>query len=689
MRKPLLIAALALAVTVPAVAKPPKPIAPAPQTTPAPAPDRSSAYFHAGLAHLYEEMAIEQGRSDYATQAIENYKLALDADPNSAFLQTGLADLYFSLGRIREAVDAAQELVKKDPTNLQAHVLLGRIYLRSLGDGSTPQSAEMLKLAIAEYQTIVQLKPGDVENHLLLGQLFAMSHDSASAEAQFKAAQIADPNAEEATMNLARLYTDQGDIPRAISVLAAVPITSRSAQMEMLLGALYDQDHQTKNAADTYQLALDQDPSNLDTRRALAQALYNDHQFDAALAQYNKILEGQPTDAQSVIRIADIQRHKGQFQESLASLEKAKPLVKDPLDTNYIRYNEAIDDEALGKSDAAISVLTAALNDEAHSDGKYTDAEKGNRSTFLDNLAEIYRQTDRTDDAIACYRQMIALDGEYAERGWGGIVDAYRDARQWQKATAAAADAVKALPKSNNVALNYYAQLADTGDADHAMAQARALLGSNGGKDDRTIRLALAQMETRLKRWPAATADLDAAEPLSNKSEDREFLLFLRGSLAERQKHLDQAESFFRQTLKLDPESPATLNYLGYMLADHGLKLDEARTMLQQAVAAEPQNYAYLDSLGWAYYKLGQYALAEQYLQRALAHMHSDPTLHDHMGSIYEKEGKLSLAVAQWERSLAEDKLSLPADVEPDDVARVQKSLDAAKARLAKSSPAR
>jgi len=687
MRSRFLIAALvASSLGAPAFARSaPPPVAPAQQ----PAPDRSSAYFHAGLAHLYEMMAIEQGRSDFATQAIENYKLALDADPNSSFLQTGLADLYFHLGRIREAVDAAQQQIKRNPADVDAHSLLGHIYLRSLGDGTTPQSAEMLKLSITEFETIVQLKPDDIENRLLLGQLYAMDHDSAKAEAQFKAVQSANPNAEEATLNLARLYNDQGDTKRAIAVLAAVPVTSRSAQLELLLGALYEQDHQNKLAAESYQLALDQDPSNLDTRRTLAHALFNDHQFDASLAQYIKLAAADPQDAQSVIRIADIQRHKGQFQDSLASLEKAKLLVRDPLDLNYIHYNEAIDDEALGHNDAAISVLNASLNDSAHSDGKYTDAEKGNRSAFLENLAELYRQMDRTDDAIAAYRQLIAMEGDYAERGWGGIVDAYRDAHQFPKATAAAAEAVKSLPTNTAVALNYYGQLADTGSADTALAQARALLGSHSGKDDRVIRLSLAQMEIRLKLWKQAAADLDAAEPLSLKPEDHEFLLFLRGSLAERQKRFDEAEPLFRQVLKQDPDSPATLNYLGYMLADHNLKLEEARSMLQQAVAAEPQNGAYLDSLGWAFYKLGQYALAEQYLLRAVARMHSDPTIHDHLGSIYEKEGKLSLAVIQWERSLADAKLSLPADVEPEDLARVQKSLDAAKARLAKSSPAR
>src|SRR6202040_3631908 len=91
-------------------------------------PDRAASYYHYGLARLYEDMAVNAGRSDYATQAVEQYKLALDADPNSRLLQDGLADLYFKIGRIREAVTAAQDQIVKNPDDVAAHTLLGQVY---------------------------------------------------------------------------------------------------------------------------------------------------------------------------------------------------------------------------------------------------------------------------------------------------------------------------------------------------------------------------------------------------------------------------------------------------------------------------------------------------------------------------------------------------------------------------------
>ncbi len=121
--------------------------------------DRSAAYYHFGLAHMYEDMATNYGRPEYATRAIEEYKLALDADPNSKYLNSGLAELYLRTGRVRDAVLAAQDILKTEPNNLEAHKLLGRVYLQSLGNVQNGGPSEkVLQLAIAEYTKIVHFR---------------------------------------------------------------------------------------------------------------------------------------------------------------------------------------------------------------------------------------------------------------------------------------------------------------------------------------------------------------------------------------------------------------------------------------------------------------------------------------------------------------------------------------------------
>ena len=647
-------------------------------------PDRASAYYHYGLAHLYEDLAINAGRSDYATQAVEEYKLALTADPNSPMLQNGLADLYFKIGRIREAVTAAQEQVDRNPDDIEAHTLLGKVYLRSLGDMQSPQSGQMLQLAITEYEKLAQLKPNDVETRLLLGQLYGFNHDSAKAEAQFKAAQKIDGNSEDVALNMARLYTEQGDSQRAADTLSAIPEGDRTSRIEYALAASYDQLHKAKEAIAAYRRAGDMDPDNIDIQRGLANALLTDGQLDEALKTLNTIVTSEPQDAVSQIHISEIQRRQGHYDQALETLKKAKPLAPGSLE---LTYNEALIYDSLGRYDEATAVLTKLLEGSAHPDGKYSEAEKANRGIFLDRLGIIYREQNKTTEAIAAYKQLLDLGGDYTKSAYQGQIDAYRDAHQWKEATAIAADTAKAFPKDRQVQLMYANQLADTGHVEQGITLAKAQLSpAPGGAEDRDVYLALAQIYTRTKDFKGAAEQIEKASTLSSRPEEKLYIYFLRGTLYDRQKMYDAAEDEFRKALAIDPNNPTVLNYIGYMLADRGVKLPEALAFIRKAVDLDPQNGAYLDSLGWVYFKSGQYVLAEENLRKANERIATDPTVHDHLGEVYEKTGKLKLAVAQWERSMTEYSRSLPADADPADVAKVQHKLENARVKLAKVS---
>jgi tetratricopeptide (TPR) repeat protein len=659
--------------------------APAPPPVAAAAPDHAAAYYHYGLAHLYEDLAVNAGRSDYATQAVEEYKLALTADPNSPMLQDGLADLYFKIGRIREAVTAAQEQINRNPDDVDAHTLLGKVYLRSLGDMQSPQSGQMLQLAITEYEKLAELKPNDVEIRLLLGQLYGFNHDSVKAEQEFKAAQKIDANSEEVVLNMARLYSEQGDAQRAADTLSSVPVGDRTPRIEYALGASYDQLHKTKDAIDAYRRASDLDPDNIDAQRGLASALLTDGQLDEALKDLNAIVAVEPQDALSQIHIAEIQRRQGHYDLALDTLRKAKPLAPESLE---LTYNEALIYDSLGRYDEAIGVLVKLLDGSAHPDGKYSDSEKANRAIFLDRLGIIYREQNKTTEAVAAYKQLLDLGGEYVKSGYQGEIDAYRDAHQWKEATTVAADAAKSMPKDRLVQLTYAGQLADTGHAEQGIALAKAQLSpAPGAPEDRDVYLALASIYTRTKDFKAAAEQIEKAATLASRPDEKLYVNFLRGTLYDREKMYDQAEAEFRKALAIDPNNATVLNYLGYMLADRGAKLPEALTLIRKAVELDPQNGAYLDSLGWVYFKSGQYALAEENLRKANERIATDPTVHDHLGEVYEKTGKLKQAVAQWERSMIEYARSLPADADPADVSKVQRKLENARVKLAKLNP--
>lgn len=643
-------------------------------------PDKAQAYYHYSLAHIYEELVTMYGQTEYASKAIEEYRLAIANDPSSGYLSSGLAELYAKTGRIRDAVMEAQDILTRDPNNIDARKLLGRIYLRSLGDTQAgAQSQQMLKLAIEQYEAIVKAEPDSVDDHLLLGRLYRLNSEIVKAEQEFKTAVKLDPTSEDAVTTLAYLYNEQGNGKKAAEILNGVPDADRTSKLYSALGFTYEQQKDYPKAIAAYKEAVDQDKDNLDAMRGLAQNLMNDGQTDAALDEYKQIVDADQQDPQSYMRMAEIYRRTGRFDQALDTLKKAEMYVQDSLE---VPYNMAVIYQAQGKFDEAEKILLNLVQKTDKSESTYSNGDQNNRSVFLERLGGLYRDTNRTQQAVDTFRKMLALGGENATRAYQEIVETYRDAKQWPQATAVAQEAVEKFPNDRSLKLMLASQLADTGKPDQALEQARSLL--KGTPDDREVYLSLGNMYMRLKRWKEAEESLNKALELSTKPEDKDYVNFVIASAYERQKKYDEAEMMFKKLLSNDPNNGMVLNYLGYMLADRGVRVEEALGYLKKAVQLDPQNGAYLDSIGWAYYKVGDYPLAEENLRRATDRIGSDPTVQDHLGEVYAKTGRLKLAAAAWERALDEWNKSVPADVDQNDVAKVQKKLESAKVKLAK-----
>lgn len=131
------------------------------------------------------------------------------------------------------------------------------------------------------------------------------------------------------------------------------------------------------------------------------------------------------------------------------------------------------------------------------------------------------------------------------------------------------------------------------------------------------------------------------------------FILYARGISHERLKHWEKAEADFRQALKLNPDQPQVLNYLGYSLVEKQSNLDEALEMIERAVAARPDSGYIVDSLGWVLYRLGRYEEAVGHLETAIELMPVDPVVNDHLGDAFWAVGRKREAEFQWKRALS------------------------------------
>ena len=657
-----------------------KPESKTPEAKTAVKPDKAEAYYHYSLGHIYEELVSNYARSEFAGKAIEEYKKALEYDPDSSFLNAGLAELYARTGRIRDAVLEAQEIIKRDPKNLEARRLLGRIYLRSLGDlQQGTQSQEVLKLAIEQFQQIVLLDPKSVDDHLLLGRLYRLNNDLLKAENEFKAAVQLQPDSEEALTSLAYLYTEEGDGKRAVETLESVPDAGRSARLYAALGYTYEQQHEYKKAIDAYKRSVELDRENLDSLRGLAQNLLNDGQTDAALQQYKSVAEADPQDAQAQLRIAEIYRQTGKFDQALDYLKRAEGLVQDSVE---VQYNIALVYEAQGKYEEAAQALQNVLKRSEKADNNYPAGERNNRAVFMERLGIIYREQGKYPQALEAFSKLPALGEDPAERGYEQMVETYRSQKEWPRALTAAQEATAKLPKSHELKVTLAMQMADNNKGTDSVSLLKSLLENK--PSDREVYLALAQVNSSLHHFEEAEKAAAEAEKLSLKPEEKDYAQFVAGSVYEHEKKYDLAEQKFKTALSSDPRNASVLNYLGYMLADRGLRLEEALGYIKRALEQEPQNAAYLDSLGWAYFKLGNYELAEANLNKATERLATDGTVQAHLASLYFKTGRVKEAAAHWERALQEWSKATPGEVDSNEVARVQKELESARVKLAK-----
>jgi tetratricopeptide (TPR) repeat protein len=113
-----------------------------------------------------------------------------------------------------------------------------------------------------------------------------------------------------------------------------------------------------------------------------------------------------------------------------------------------------------------------------------------------------------------------------------------------------------------------------------------------------------------------------------------------------------EAEADLTAALKLQPDEPDLLNFLGYSWIDRGEHLKDALAMVEKAVSLNPRSGAMVDSLGWAYYRQGDYRKAVEKLEQAVELDAGDPEINNHLGDAYWKAGRKDEALFQWRRVL-------------------------------------
>ena len=131
--------------------------------------DPTNALIAAELGRVYTQRSDFLSAEKWLTQA-------RDLKPQDAAIWKSLAELYVgrSYGTVDQAVATAQQIVTLAPTEAEAHVWLGRAYLRSGDRGGAER----------ELNEALRLDPQAALTHFYVGRLYGAETDAGRAEYQ-------------------------------------------------------------------------------------------------------------------------------------------------------------------------------------------------------------------------------------------------------------------------------------------------------------------------------------------------------------------------------------------------------------------------------------------------------------------------------------------------------------------------
>ena len=189
------------------------------------------------------------------------------------------------------------------------------------------------------------------------------------------------------------------------------------------------------------------------------------------------------------------------------------------------------------------------------------------------------------------------------------------------------------------------------GNNDDAIAGLKKLVAADPNDSESWV--ALGDTYRASEKFAESVDAYNHAEKIIGKPSRRDWPMFYARAMAkEKLKRLDDSEADIQTALKLSPEQPELLNYLGYSWVDRGRNIPTALTMLEKARTLRPYDGYIVDSVGWAYYQLGRYDDAAKTLEAAVLLVPGDPTINDHLGDALWRAGRRIEARFQWNHAL-------------------------------------
>jgi tetratricopeptide (TPR) repeat protein len=294
-------------------------------------------------------------------------------------------------GQLRDAAAVYRQVLAADPTQVEAHYLLGAA-CHAMGLASE---------AMASLSEALRQRPDLAEVHHHLGIVLAESRQPDDAERCFLRALELKPQLVDAHHDLGVLLASQNRAQEAIvSFRRVVELKPHDAIAHSDLGAVLERQGDLDAAADCFRRAIQIDPSYAEAHSNLGALLEKQEKLDLAEACCRRAIELKPELAEAHNNLGGVLRRQERFDEAVECCRRAIEL-KPQLAEAHHNLGTAL--HKRGDLDEAASCLRQAIALKPD----YVEAHNG--------LGAILTKQASLPEALACFREAIRLQPDYAD----------------------------------------------------------------------------------------------------------------------------------------------------------------------------------------------------------------------------------------------------------------------------------
>ena len=549
---------------------------------------------------LFNVSSYAQWKSYYpegAPQKKEQEKV--DNEKNKELFDTHLFNALKakSLENYAEALEHFEKCIKLDQNNPLPFYESAII---NTANGSYALAIEQIKVAL-------KLDPKNRWYCLLYAEILFSKQDFLNAAIQYKKLIALEPGNEELYFKLSDTYIYANDFKKAIGVYDDLQAYKGIDKMlSMQKHKLYRELNDIKGAISELMAILKEFPDDVEVMEILSELYLLNDEKDKAFELFKSLVIIAPNNGRIHLTLADYYRENGDNQKSYDELKLAFKSTELNIDTKVrilISYYQLI---ALNEEMKSQAFELAEILIETHPEDLKA------RAVF----ADILYTDNKFQEAKVQYLMVLEKD-KTKSQVWSQVLFIQAEQNDFEGMLKTSKEALEYLPTDP---LFYY---------------------FNGVSNK------------WFKNYDAAISSLEIGAEFV--VENQNLLLEFYSSLADVYHTTDQhklSDEYYEKVLAIDPDNVLVLNNYAYYLSIRKINLEKAKEMSFRCNELEVDNGTYQDTYAWVLYELKQYALAKEWLLKALLNgSDKSAVVVEHYGDILYKLGEVDEALNQWKKA--------------------------------------